>query len=41
MVPFEVGQDRLAEPHPLKASEWPQGAIKGAPGPSIHLYLYL
>ena len=40
MVYFEVGQDRLAEPHPLKVSEWPQGAIKGAPGPSFDLYLY-
>ena len=35
MVHFEFGQDRLTQPHPLKASEWPQGAIKGAPGAPV------
>jgi hypothetical protein len=30
MVHFEFGQDRLTQPHPLKAFELAQGAIKGA-----------
>ena len=25
---FEFGQDRLTQPHPLKAFELPQGAVK-------------
>jgi hypothetical protein len=30
MVHSEFGQDRLTQPHPLKAFELAQGAIKGA-----------
>ena len=30
MLHFEFGQDRLTQPHPLKAFELAQGAIKGA-----------
>ena len=30
MAHFEFGQERLAQPHPLKTFELAQGAIKGA-----------
>ena len=36
MVHFEFGQDRLTQPHQLKAFEWPQSAVKDSLEVRLH-----
>jgi hypothetical protein len=37
MVPFEFGQDRLTEPHPLNSFKLAQGAIKVSLEAQLHM----